>query len=361
MALRVLVVTALVGLGSPESTSHVSIAFGDQEPVSYQVLRHPHRPSAPKGDHPEEPGTVTPKGNPASAAFSPPDLTKASSPATTLAPKEASTPPHVTYRPTSEAGSEPPPASPPDEEHAPEAMVTPSRSPKKQPSHTRPPPGYRPAPSHDAAPYYYLTHAQSYNYAPAYRPAAAPLYNYVPSYGPGQAPAYPAEPAVPACAEATNATYCTEDEAYPEYEIKHAIQYHLEKFNNLYADVADLNTELSVYGPKTLDEETYLCPSETTYVRPLRALNTEGKWCVIVNKVKVHYEVVTQTARVEECRGHAECPKVPSCYESRCVQKSIYHRFLVYDPYDQYFPFAVEAFKLPASCACLLGASTLED
>ena len=27
-------------------------------------------------------------------------------------------------------------------------------------------------------------------------------------------------------------------------------------------------------------------------------------------------------------------------------------RFLVYDPYDHYFPFAIETFKLPASCAC---------
>ena len=32
------------------------------------------------------------------------------------------------------------------------------------------------------------------------------------------------------------------------------------------------------------------------------------------------------------------------------------YRFLVYDPCDQYFPFAVETFKLPASCACSLGA-----
>ena len=37
-------------------------------------------------------------------------------------------------------------------------------------------------------------------------------------------------------------------------------------------------------------------------------------------------------------------------------QKSLYHRFLVYDPYDKYFPFAIETFKLPASCACYNGA-----
>lgn len=70
--------------------------------------------------------------------------------------------------------------------------------------------------------------------------------------------------------------------------------------------------------------------------------------------------MLTQTTRVEECQNHAECPKVPTCYESKCVQKFIYHRFLIYDPCDEYFPFAVETFQLPASCACLLGASTLD-
>ena len=36
--------------------------------------------------------------------------------------------------------------------------------------------------------------------------------------------------------------------------------------------------------------------------------------------------------------------------------RSAVDRFLVYDPCDQYFPFAIETFQLPASCACSLGA-----
>ncbi|CAL4068984.1 unnamed protein product, partial [Meganyctiphanes norvegica] len=127
------------------------------------------------------------------------------------------------------------------------------------------------------------------------------------------------------------------------------------------ADVVDLNTELSVERPNTLEEETYLCPSETSYVKPLRAINTEGKWRVIVNNIEAHYKTLTQTTRIEECLTSGDaCPLVPECYETKCLQKSIYHRFLVYDAYDQYFPFAVETFKLPASCACLLGAYTID-
>lgn len=31
-------------------------------------------------------------------------------------------------------------------------------------------------------------------------------------------------------------------------------------------------------------------------------------------------------------------------------------RFLIYDAYDYYQPFAIETFKLPSSCDCYLGA-----
>nr|XP_045615539.1 putative protein TPRXL [Procambarus clarkii] len=168
-------------------------------------------------------------------------------------------------------------------------------------------------------------------------------------------------PALPACAGNTSKSWCLEDSQYPTYQIKHAVENNYEKVLSLYAEVEDLNTELSVDRPKTLKEETYLCPSETAYVRPLRAENTEGKWRVIVNNIKAHYVTLTQSTRIEEClKSGQACPLVPECYESKCLQKSIYHRFLVYDPYDQYFPFAIETFKLPASCACLLDASTID-
>nr|XP_045615535.1 uncharacterized protein LOC123768795 [Procambarus clarkii] len=160
---------------------------------------------------------------------------------------------------------------------------------------------------------------------------------------------------VPSCAVNTTKTWCLEDANYPTDDVQQAIQKHHYVFTTLYADVGTLTTEHSVGRPKTLQEEMYLCPSDTAYVKPLRVQNNEGKWRVIVNNVKVNYETYTQTARVEECLTAGEnCQIVPLCYEFKCLQKSIYHRFLVYDPYDQYFPFAIETFKLPASCDCLL-------
>ncbi|XP_045118566.1 pollen-specific leucine-rich repeat extensin-like protein 1 isoform X2 [Portunus trituberculatus] len=196
----------------------------------------------------------------------------------------------------------------------------------------------------------------TYRPRPTYAPTT-PAYGAHP-HGPAPAPSYGSDQ--PACAATSSKPWCLEDRDYPTYEIQAAAEQNADKLLTLYADVADLNTELSVDLPSYQTEETYLCPSETAYVRPLRAINTEGKWRIIVNGIKVHYETLTQTTRLEECLNPGyPCPLVPQCYESKCLQKSIYHRFLVYDPYDQYFPSPWRP-SLPASCACLLGASTLD-
>eukprot|EP00095_Tigriopus_kingsejongensis_P007441 snap_masked-scaffold403_size186359-processed-gene-0.10 protein:Tk07441 transcript:snap_masked-scaffold403_size186359-processed-gene-0.10-mRNA-1 annotation:"Spz3" len=119
-------------------------------------------------------------------------------------------------------------------------------------------------------------------------------------------------------------------------------------------------TPVPDYGPH-IHDETYLCPSSTGYVMPLRAMNTDGKWRIVVNEVKAHYETLSQTARLEECTTPGQsCPLIPECYETQCLQKFIYHRFLVYNPYDYYFPFAIESFKLPSSCACANGGYTYQ-
>ena len=188
----------------------------------------------------------------------------------------------------------------------------------------------------------------------------ASLANKKPSYPPPPKSNYPASSKyedVPHCAKNTTKTVCLSDYEYPLYEIQQALNQHYQAVLSLYKDV-ESNTDNSVDGLKNLKEETYLCPSSTDYIQPLRAVNVDGKWRVVVNKVESYNYVFTQTARTEECdvAVGAPCPLVPSCYESSCVQKNMIHRFLVFDPYDHYFPFAIESFKLPASCACVVGA-----
>lgn len=206
--------------------------------------------------------------------------------------------------------------------------------------------GYYPQPQP-----YYQPQPTAYGYQ-------QPVYQYQPVY------AHDHEPSVPACAANTTNSWCLEDAEYPTYEIQHALEYHAQFVLSMYADVTGLNTAASVARPKTLEEETYLCPSATTYVRPLRAVNTDDKWRIIVNNIEIHYQTLSQSARIEECltadADDGSCPLVPHCYESKCLQKSIYHRFLIYDPYDYYVPFVIETFKLPASCACLMGAYIID-
>ncbi|XP_076059635.1 neurotrophin 1-like [Oratosquilla oratoria] len=181
------------------------------------------------------------------------------------------------------------------------------------------------------------------NSSPATHPASSPAHCN---------PNYPR--LTPSCAQGSNDTWCLEDKEYPASEIQAALNHHFAKVVSLYADVADLDTALSVERPETLEEETYLCPSETAYIRPLRVLSDCG-WKIIVNNIKVNYQDFTQTTRVEECTTSGEaCPLVPHCYKAKCLQKSAYHRFLVYNHYDKYFPFEIRNFKLPSSCACFI-------
>ncbi|KAK4012456.1 hypothetical protein OUZ56_024696 [Daphnia magna] len=191
-----------------------------------------------------------------------------------------------------------------------------------------------------------LSVAMGNNYkAPYHQP------KYEPKYG----------PEIPACSKNTTKNWCLEDSEYPAYEVVYELDKHYEAVVALYKNVIAETTN-TVDTLSKLEQETYLCPSETSYVQPLRAVNTKGKWRVIINKVESYGIKYAQYARIEECEDDAAgkvCPLVPTCYDSKCLQKSIYHRFLVYDPTDYYFPFAIETFKLPASCACFVGAFKL--
>jgi len=206
---------------------------------------------------------------------------------------------------------------------------------------------YAPAPHH---PVHHGAHHGPVHHAPPHHGAPYPVPHHQPQ------PEH--EYKEPKCAEGNTKTWCLEDEEYPKYEIQKAIEYHYEAVRQIYKDVLT-NTDNSVDRLKELVEETYLCPSETAYIQPLRAVSTEGKWRIIVNGVTAHYEDLTQTVRVEECTtAGSACPLIPECYETKCLQKSIYHRFLVFNPYDHYLPFAIESFKLPSACACYNGAYT---
>lgn len=179
-----------------------------------------------------------------------------------------------------------------------------------------------------------------------------------PSYKPyGPPPSKYERQEIPHCAKNTTKSWCLEDADYPLQDVQQALDQHYDAILAFYKDTL-VNTVNSVDGVDKLIDEIYLCPSSTGYIQPLRAINVDGKWRTIVNHVESYGIKYTQSARIEECDVviGTTCPLVPACYDSKCVQKNIFHRFLVYDPYDYTFPFAVEKFKLPGSCGCVVGA-----
>eukprot|EP00095_Tigriopus_kingsejongensis_P000264 snap_masked-scaffold329_size204955-processed-gene-0.0 protein:Tk00264 transcript:snap_masked-scaffold329_size204955-processed-gene-0.0-mRNA-1 annotation:"Spz1" len=229
---------------------------------------------------------------------------------------------------------------------------------KAEAGYPQPAPHYSPASSHygqyPPPPY---TLSPAYGNAPSY-----PQYGHQPRQGYAPQPAYPLAGAAhvaydhpPSCSKGNPKPYCLVDPEYPTYEVQQAVEYHYDTIQQLYKDVL-VDTKNSVDRLRDIVEETYLCPSEVKYIQPLRALNVHGKWRIVVNHVQAHYETLTQTARLEHCaHPGTACPLIPECYQSKCIQKNIFHRFMVYEPTDKYLPFSLDSFQLPSACACYSG------
>ena len=104
----------------------------------------------------------------------------------------------------------------------------------------------------------------------------------------------------------------------------------------------------------------YACPSDIFYGRPKRAVNTYGKWKVIVNLPDEYYEAgygsgyekYTQTQRLEQCMyPKAPCSYIDPVIKSSCLQMHNFVRLLAYT-YEE--GLHIDSFKLPISCGCHL-------
>jgi len=147
----------------------------------------------------------------------------------------------------------------------------------------------------------------------------------------------------PTCAKTDTETFCLKDTEYPEKEVKVCLVRTLIHFSNCfitfalsisvqyaidydplvlkkYADIAEQSADNLVDGLTSLAEahfdysnykgkffekghwsgdEGYICPSDVVCARPLRAVNVDGEWRVIVQDIV--WPGYTQTQRVEKC------------------------------------------------------------
>ena len=119
------------------------------------------------------------------------------------------------------------------------------------------------------------------------------------------------------------------------------------------------NFDYSFYTGNQFDEsnwiggEGFVCPSNVSYLRPLRAKNAQGEWRVIVQEISRY----TQTQRIETCLfPEVACRTLAPCHRSKCLQKFIYHRMLSFDPCDPYRGLFIDSYKLPSACSCSIPA-----
>ena len=95
-----------------------------------------------------------------------------------------------------------------------------------------------------------------------------------------------------------------------------------------------------------------VCSSEVKFVEPGVALDSEGKWRLIVqspNKMEQTVAMDTCTNPDSPCPGVSECGK-----KSRCVQRYNYQLLMAIPLGEQHqedCP-SLRAFRLPAGCVC---------
>ncbi|XP_013778170.1 neurotrophin 1-like [Limulus polyphemus] len=157
----------------------------------------------------------------------------------------------------------------------------------------------------------------------------------------------------PTCAG--DRTFCLYNHDYPIDEVDAIID---RFYKDIYEMYSTLNTHFSPSDFAYFDNHTYsyhkhghfVCPSETTYLRPGWARNWKGHWLAVVNTDKF-----PQTVRVEHCKfPHKSCEYLPPCYESTCKQRYSLIQLLCVDPYNYDHKPIVDLFALPTGCSCFV-------
>ncbi|TRY80618.1 hypothetical protein TCAL_13247 [Tigriopus californicus] len=177
---------------------------------------------------------------------------------------------------------------------------------------------------------------------------------------------------IPECAYTNkhyyNLTFCLQDDYYPSETIQYELERNKHLVERLLSDITYQSADNLVDGLTKAEEEGYTY--EHYYGNQKhqqygpdykRAINTYGKWKVVVNLPDEYYakgygkgyEKYTQTQRLEQCMyPTAPCSYIDNKYYSQCLQKHNFVRLLAYT-YEE--GLHIDSFKLPVSCSCHIG------
>ncbi|XP_064485154.1 neurotrophin 1-like [Ornithodoros turicata] len=93
---------------------------------------------------------------------------------------------------------------------------------------------------------------------------------------------------------------------------------------------------------------SFVCRSETVYLRIGWAKNWKGHWMTVVNT-----ERFPQVTRIEKCKyRNKPCDYMVPCYKSSCKQREMLYPLIAVNPYDPGQKPVIDLFPVPSGCVC---------
>ena len=154
---------------------------------------------------------------------------------------------------------------------------------------------------------------------------------------------------IPRCAT-DGRFYCNHQEDYPTEIVSRIMKYYRYPLKSMFKQLKNQ------VMPTLAEDNTsgLVCESQTRLLRIGWAMNTDGRWLVVLNTDQYQQyitEVVCRTTR-------DSCNYVPPCYKAKCLQRFNTQKLLVIDPVVPHRGPFLSEFLFPSCCVCHIPSST---
>ncbi|XP_071039782.1 protein spaetzle [Parasteatoda tepidariorum] len=157
----------------------------------------------------------------------------------------------------------------------------------------------------------------------------------------------------PLCVKKQKDTYCENIENYPESEIRSAITYSKDEFQELFGTMT--------MSARRIPGEIYedpVCPQYSRFFFPKAAVNENDQWAFVVNDVDDYVQaVMSEMCEQEDTPCRYLDGVLPFEHSSRCRQKYAYKRLLALHPNQK--KTYTDAFRFPSCCVCYVKKPSL--
>lgn len=148
----------------------------------------------------------------------------------------------------------------------------------------------------------------------------------------------------PPCAS-SGKHYCSYRENYPIETVSRIMKFYKYPLESMFKDM-----QQQVMPTLAKDNVGGLvCDTTTQLVRVGWAMNTNGRWLVVLN-TEQYQQYVTEV--ICRNRSGSSCNFVPPCYRSKCLQRYNTQKLLVVDPAVPHKGPFLSEFIFPSCCVC---------